>query len=83
MACLSGVGVVFVLAGLCAASAGAVPYEPITLTTSRNVRNLRFLQPGPPCVVASQHSILPASARRSVSARVPRRARPKKEVVAA
>ena len=83
MARLFGVGVVFVLAGLCAASAGAVPYEPITLTTSWNVRNLRFPQPGPPYVVALQHSTPPASARRSVSARALRRARLQKEVVAA
>ena len=40
-------GVVFVLAGLCAASAGAVPYETIRLTSFWGLRNLRFLQPNP------------------------------------
>ena len=45
MARLFGVGVVFVLAGLRAASAGAVPYETIRLTTFWSLRNLRFLQP--------------------------------------
>ena len=47
MARLFGVGVVFVLAGLRAASAGAVPYETIRLTTFWSLRNLRFLQPNP------------------------------------
>ena len=40
-------GVVFVLAGLRAASAGAVPHETVRLTTFWSLRNLLFLQPSP------------------------------------
>ena len=47
MACLFRVASVFVLAGLCAASAGAVPYETIGLTTFWGLPTLRFLQPNP------------------------------------
>ena len=47
MACLFRVASVFVLAGLCAASAGAILHETMRLTTFWSLRNLRFLQTNP------------------------------------